>query len=1367
MKPVARRQAKVHDTDSRKRPRDSAKPKAAPKPKSPAPEEPWYKLRDIIDEKVVSGRIHYLIDWEGTDKKGQPFAPTWEPAENVNDVAINAWRDTKRNAVEKATHAPGSNPASPQVVPTQVTSTQDSEPVQVPTWKRKRKHLHRERQSEDTTEESPSRTASDDEGVAGKRHRAAGDLRAQSAGPGLRLSSGLVQGQPVTNLQQTGHIVVELPRTGGFDPAEFLHISSSQSSSQRTTQQFTQQSTQQSTRHLWPEIRRAKSVPTRDERVIPDSQETVSIFARDPPASGESSSLQRISCSAPPSHQQDPVLVDTSVLVNLDISTNSLLNGAPNHNPSSPRTGSAGPSQGPIGSANPRFQSQLSYDWDNRIATSAKTPDSSIIPSSHQHEITSSASGPADSQHTHNISQAPTPRNSQAAQIVQPLNSYPSTTVSQGEQGEQEPGALDAGSLDDPVADPGKEQGDTQDSVQGPGEVDGDNGPFSAPHSSIGSPVIEPSQQSCPVTPRTMNKTPSEVVSELREKLKALRESKFGTPSRAVSDSLAGTPRPVDVEAAQNGEAQTEVGPESGLGSPAPFLPLTLPAPAPAPAPAADGAEQEHAQTAYPPEATQSHITPSSWHERLSSDVGPPPHVEQPATLDPASLSLSIENEVDGSPSVPTEDGITSLLHPRSPHMSEDEEEHPGYPEGLSPCGQTGASEYVVTLPFQTSIRPQYNDIIRDNESLMREYNACFQVFPHQTPRAGLVSKLDTMFSRLFDICDYPPFLDSLSSMSVEQVSKHAVGSNPKFAFVAEFIEQLQAVNSDKKVLVLARPGKLIDLLDHVIRARSSRYVRSGHEVVGAAEAESPLSITLCSTSDETSIIPKDSDVVIAFDHTFRPASIIPSGRGSSPVVLALVTTASIQHLNMHITQGVQTLERKNLLMLSLVRAMSLVEGAEPASSPTAIAEKFAARVQSPEDDDDEFYWEPSSLPADFFADLYASGSDAYSTQFTPVVENDQYAGGRKRSHIEDDGEPNRSKKPKLAQPQLVAPSVHISDRLRSLLGDDLHPGQQQGTAVVPLEKLEALAARIVQLESKLKDSKVRENEFRQLSDRAQREVDSYVMSVNKIQVVYMDALKDRGIFEAECEAAKLEAAALSGNLESSRAEVTSQKAARAALEKQLAEANNALLQSSNPDLVKMAELGRELSAAKTEVQRMEKRLVVLQSDTEYAKNMYNQASQRAAVLAAENRAQDKQVAELRRRADENIQKVQKIQAQQENRALALQVRDCRNLLNDREAELSRVKEELRVLKSGRRETRGSSVPHSPRLGSLGVMSPRNGNRGPSAMGGPSSSRGTSPAPLAGVYDGPAGAGAAVPNSSHYSPAAGAGRLSHLRDQRF
>ena len=95
---------------------------------------------------------------------------------------------------------------------------------------------------------------------------------------------------------------------------------------------------------------------------------------------------------------------------------------------------------------------------------------------------------------------------------------------------------------------------------------------------------------------------------------------------------------------------------------------------------------------------------------------------------------------------------------------------------------------------------------------------------------------------------------------------------------------------------------------------------------------------------------------------------------------------------------------------------------------------------------------------------------------------------------------------------------------------------------------------------------------------------------------------------------------------------------------------------------------------------------------------------------------------------------------------------------------VNRLREEVRSLRASRRETRGSSVPRSPRLGSS-ILSPRNNHQSttPSSIArGATSSRAASPAagaqqlPPMGVFD--AGGGGAGGVTAFF------GRHAHLRD---
>lgn len=248
-----------------------------------------------------------------------------------------------------------------------------------------------------------------------------------------------------------------------------------------------------------------------------------------------------------------------------------------------------------------------------------------------------------------------------------------------------------------------------------------------------------------------------------------------------------------------------------------------------------------------------------------------------------------------------------------------------------------------------------------------------------------------------------------------------------------------------------------------------------------------------------------------------------------------------------------------------------------------------------------------------------------------------------------------------------------------------------------------------------------------------------------------MNALKDRGIFEDDYNKAKEETRIINASLESSRKEAAELKEKNAELQKQLATANESLLNSTNPELAKMAQLEKSLEEAKAEIQKIEKRATMAKNDMEYAKTAYQNASQRAGELGVENRTLETQIEQLRRKADENIVKINEINNARQIEELLRLLNEQKTIVHDRDTELGRVKEELRQLKENRRGTRQNSVPRSPRLSAFN--SPRNGSS--RVVKGGSSSRGTSPAPPpTGVFE--AGSGTSI-----------SGRASHLRETRF
>lgn len=56
-----------------RRTKRKSKPKRRPRNASPE----WFEIKQVLDERVEKGRTLYLIDWAGTDDKGNPWPPSW------------------------------------------------------------------------------------------------------------------------------------------------------------------------------------------------------------------------------------------------------------------------------------------------------------------------------------------------------------------------------------------------------------------------------------------------------------------------------------------------------------------------------------------------------------------------------------------------------------------------------------------------------------------------------------------------------------------------------------------------------------------------------------------------------------------------------------------------------------------------------------------------------------------------------------------------------------------------------------------------------------------------------------------------------------------------------------------------------------------------------------------------------------------------------------------------------------------------------------------------------------------------------------------------------------------------------------------
>jgi chromosome segregation ATPase len=235
--------------------------------------------------------------------------------------------------------------------------------------------------------------------------------------------------------------------------------------------------------------------------------------------------------------------------------------------------------------------------------------------------------------------------------------------------------------------------------------------------------------------------------------------------------------------------------------------------------------------------------------------------------------------------------------------------------------------------------------------------------------------------------------------------------------------------------------------------------------------------------------------------------------------------------------------------------------------------------------------------------------------------------------------------------------------------------------------------------------------------------LEDYVSTIKKLEPKLLQAIADRRKFQAERDEARTRAVTLTQSIETRVAEITKLKEDKANLEKELATARTTLANSAVPEISLFAQTQERLRALQADKERLEKRVISMQKEIDYTRESYQQGSAYTTELKNELLELQEQNAHLQRKASENSVRVAEIQRANEAKEREERIDELEALLKDREQELRKKTEELKIKTNGRRETRGTSVPRSPRMGS-GAMSPR--PRFSQPAGG---SRGGSPAP--------------------------------------
>ncbi|KAL2197601.1 hypothetical protein P885DRAFT_35171 [Corynascus similis CBS 632.67] len=662
----------------------------------------------------------------------------------------------------------------------------------------------------------------------------------------------------------------------------------------------------------------------------------------------------------------------------------------------------------------------------------------------------------------------------------------------------------------------------------------------------------------------------------------------------------------------------------------------------------------------------------------------------------------------------------------------------------------------TVTLPMAASTRAKYLDTISENKSTMIQFGEVFSNSYSGVPDASLVVKIDSIFEQLLNLCDLPAYDEDLPELGKVDMMKHATNTNSKFSFVYELLQDIWDVNA--RILVLSQPGRVFEYLEAVISTTDCPYTLFGQEdSTEQFTTTEGTSIVLATVGQDLTKV-QGIDVVIAFDHAARSAELPPTLglEPMAPTILSLVATYSLDHIDqqlVQIEQDLDSFERRNALNVAMASAMDYLRNPDRQSTePHEAAKTFAMYLRNPEAGLD---WEPTPLPVDIF-EIWLSSQER--TQDPRSQSQAQIgAGGRKRplGNV-DEGNIKRPRLLESQQPSRNATPARMSDLLKQTLAHHTVAGPAAQIVELPVEQLEKLSGKIAELEARLATQNAIEAKTREHCLSLESQLRSHERTVQSLQPKFMDALRDRSAFEKQCQKAAEQANVATERLETQNAEIEALKEKNKLLETKLAEATDTLATSAVPEIARLAQAEKDRAEALATVEKLEKKIRVMQSEVDYSRKAYQDASNAHTELNQEHQELKRTVEEYKRRASENLRNIHQMHAQSEMAEIARQMDELHAMLENRERELERAKDELKSLRNGRRETRQSSVPRSPRTS---MMSPRP-SRGMGA-----GSRGTSPAPLS--SDGPGmggGVAAPVPGMTFFPPVANAGRWGHLRD---
>ncbi|KAG9234408.1 hypothetical protein BJ875DRAFT_461588 [Amylocarpus encephaloides] len=623
-----------------------------------------------------------------------------------------------------------------------------------------------------------------------------------------------------------------------------------------------------------------------------------------------------------------------------------------------------------------------------------------------------------------------------------------------------------------------------------------------------------------------------------------------------------------------------------------------------------------------------------------------------------------------------------------------------------------GLSEYIVPLILTLTTRDLYLERIKTSKRLRN-------AFRDDSSNLAVAESIKLLLEELDMLCEHPDLLnEDLSQKEVTQLNqaRYAETVSTKCMFLAALILALQ--NSEMHLLLLSRSGRMQEIVEAILAAYGFRNSAASRTFT---QPELPLKISVRSPRDINQEKSGSISAAIAVDSSLTAGQlerIRTKEQGQLAPLISLVVAYSAEHLDLCLDKSITGIDR-SLMLIECIRQIRgdvgrLDKGVY--ENPPEAARLTAAFLTS------EFEWPLQNMPSIEYMAFNSFSAFSQSTE----VDTPQRLSSSKRQLVEDESwgfeSPKRAKLCELADDSEL---THVSKNASAKV-----PSQDSAMNIDEEQNADARLKKIVaDYEDKLRSNAARESELRLQNQTLNEKFKELELNISEIiQPKYQDALNDRNRFEQQVDKANKRATFLQEKAETRTADFTKATEAQKKSEEELTTARALLSASTVPEIAELHKARDEIRTLQLKNEKLEKKCKVTEDDQAFIRDQYQTASSQAAEALRQNREYEEEFQTLREKVDENNVRIHEIYHGSEIKQHLQHIEELKAEKEEIRKELDKKTEELKALMNGRRPTRGTSVPRSPRLGTS-TMSPRERPIARIFAGG---SRGNSPAPSGG-----------------------------------